>query len=404
MTRTKELLSIVDRFGAHNYKPLPVVLASGKGSKVWDVDCKEYLDFLSCYSALNFGHQHPKLVKALNDQLPKLSLCSRAFQSEELCLWSQELAEFTELDQVLPMNSGAEAVETAVKIARKWGYEKKKIPGEANIIVFSNNFHGRTITIVSFSSEADYRAGFGPFTPGFKQVPFDSIQDLEKAVDANTVGVLVEPIQAEAGILLPRPGFLSAVRELCTRKKVLLLVDEIQTGLGRTGKEFCYLHEKAKPDLLILGKSLGGGLLPISAVVGIREAMEVIQPGQHGSTFGGNPLAAAVSRCALKVLRSEKLSERSAHLGEIILSTLKEAKLPLVKEVRGQGMLVGIELEEASGGARKYCEKMAQAGVLCKETHTVVIRIAPPLVISEQELRQGLNVVIQVIRDLAAHP
>jgi ornithine--oxo-acid transaminase len=404
MTRSQDLLSIVNRYGAHNYKPLPVVLSRGDGSRVWDVDGKEYLDFLSCYSALNFGHHHPKLVARLLTQVQKLALCSRAFHSEELCLFSKELAEFVGLDQVLPMNSGAEAVETAIKVARKWGYEKKKIQGDANIVTFSNNFHGRTITIVSFSSEPDYRAGFGPFTPGFKEVPFDSLADLEAAIDGNTVGVLVEPIQAEAGILVPRSGFLSGVREICNRKRVLLMIDEIQTGLGRTGKDFCYLHENAKPDLLILGKSLGGGLLPISAVVGTEEAMGVIQPGQHGSTFGGNPLAAAVSRCALELLQSEKLSERSQKWGAWAMEKLSSAKLPKVKEIRGLGMLIGIELEESSGGARKYCERMAHEGVLCKETHHVVIRVAPPLVISESELERGLDVIIRVVRELAARP
>lgn len=401
MTRTQSLLRTIDQYGAHNYLPLPVVLSKGKGSSVWDVEGKKYLDFLSCYSALNFGHQHPALVERLIDQVGKLSLCSRAFHSEELCLFSKELADFTGLDQVLPMNSGAEAVETAIKIARKWGYSKKNIPGEANIITFTNNFHGRTITIVSFSSEPDYRAGFGPFTPGFKEVPFGSLKDLETAVDENTVAILAEPIQAEAGILSPPPGFLKAVRELCDRKKVLFLADEIQTGLGRTGKDFCYEHDGIRPDLLILGKSLGGGLLPISAVVGRAEVMGVIQPGQHGSTFGGNPLAAAVSRSAMALLREEKLSERSARLGGQVIEKIRSAHLPHVKEVRGKGMLIGVELNPSSGGARKYCERLAQEGVLCKETHTYVIRIAPPLVIAENELEAGVDTIIRVVRELA---
>lgn len=401
MTRTQNLIHTVEKYGAHNYHPLPVVLARGEGSTVWDAEGKSYLDFLSCYSALNFGHQHPKLVARLLDQVKKIALCSRAFHSEELCLFSQELAEFVGLDQVLPMNSGAEAVETALKIARKWGYEKRGIPGDANIITFTNNFHGRTITIVSFSSEQAYRDGFGPFTPGFKEVPFDSIADLENAIDSNTVGVLMEPIQAEAGILIPQTGFLKAARELCTRKNVLLIMDEIQTGLGRTGRDFCFQHEGATPDLLILGKSLGGGLLPISAVVGRKQVMDVIGPGQHGSTFGGNPLASAVSRSALTLLREEKLSERSARLGAMVLEMLQTAKLPKVKELRGKGTLIGIELAESSGGARRYCERLMQEGVLCKETHTYVIRIAPPLVIAESELQRGVEKIIQVIRELA---
>ncbi len=401
MTRTQQLLQSIDHYGAHNYLPLPVVLARGKDSTVWDVEGKSYLDFLSCYSALNFGHQHPVLVARLVEQLGKLALCSRAFHSEELCLFSQELAESVQMDQVLPMNSGAEAVETALKIARKWGYEKRGVKKDANIIVFTNNFHGRTITIVSFSSEPDYRAGFGPFTPGFKEVPFDSLSQLESAIDENTVAVLMEPIQAEAGILLPAPGFLKSVRELCTRKNLLLLMDEIQTGLGRTGRDYCFQHEGAKPDLLILGKSLGGGLLPISAVVGRKEVMDVIQPGQHGSTFGGNPLASAVARSALQLLQKEKLSDRSAKMGAQIIDWLKAAQLPKVKQIRGKGALIGIELEPSSGGARRYCEKIAQEGVLCKETHTYVIRIAPPLVISDSELERGIQTVARVVRELA---
>lgn len=401
MNKTQELLSTIDRYGAHNYLPLPVVLNRAEGSTVWDVEGKSYLDFLSCYSALNFGHQNPKLVKALVDQAGKLALCSRAFHSEELVHFSKELADFVGLDQVLPMNSGAEAVETAVKIARKWGYTKKKISGEANILVFENNFHGRTITIVSFSTEPDYRAGFGPFTPGFKSVPFGSIADLEAAIDANTVGVLVEPVQAEAGILLPKPGFLKQVRELCTRKNVLLLVDEIQTGLGRTGRNFCFEHDGATPDLLILGKSLGGGLLPISAVVGRADVMNVIQPGQHGSTFGGNPLACAVARKSIALLRDERLAERAARMGRGVLEMLQAANLPKVKEIRGLGALIGIELDPISGGARKYCEEIAQQGVLCKETHTYVIRIAPPLTIEEADLKKGVETIIRVIRSFA---
>jgi ornithine--oxo-acid transaminase len=401
MTRTQNLIHTVEKYGAHNYHPLPVVLTKGLASTVWDAEGKSYLDFLSCYSALNFGHQHPKLVARLMDQVGKIALCSRAFHSEELCLLSEELAKFVGLDSVLPMNSGAEAVETALKVARKWGYEKRGVKGAANIITFTNNFHGRTITIVSFSSEEGYKDGFGPFTPGFKEVPFDSIVDLEKAIDDNTVGVLMEPIQAEAGILIPKPGFLKAARELCARRNVLLMMDEIQTGLGRTGRDFCFQHENATPDLLILGKSLGGGLLPISAVVGRKDVMDVIGPGQHGSTFGGNPLAAAVSRSAIALLRDEKLSERSARLGALVLEMLETAKLPKVKQLRGKGTLIGIELTETSGGARRYCERLADEGVLCKETHTYVIRIAPPLVIAESELQRGVETIIRVIRALA---
>lgn len=398
---SKDLIELVDQYGAHNYHPLPVMLVKGKGSLVWDKEGKEYLDFLSCYSALNFGHQHPKIVEALKDQVDKLAVCSRAFYSEELSLFSEELAKFTGLEMVLPMNSGAEAVETAIKLARKWGYQKKNIAeNKANIVVMQNNFHGRTVTLVSFSSEPLYQKDFGPFTTGFHTVPFNDAAAIEKAIDENTVAVLMEPIQAEAGILVPENGYLKKVRELCDKKKVLLMLDEIQTGLGRTGRDFCFQYEGILPDVLILGKSLGGGILPLSAAVAKRSVMEVIRPGEHGSTFGGNPLACHVGRVALKLLREEKLSERSLHLGEIIFSRLNQEKLPLVKEIRGRGALVGIELKPESGGARKYCERLSALGVLCKETHDYVIRIAPPLVIDEKRLFEGIDKVIQVIKDI----
>jgi len=398
MKLTDSLIAKVETFGAHNYHPLPLVLNRGSGARVIDVDGKEYLDFLSCYSALNFGHQHPKIVNALKSQLEKLAICSRAFYAEEFGYFSEELAKFVGLEMVLAMNSGAEACETAIKVARKWGYDKKKVePNKANIICLENNFHGRTVTIISFSTDAGYRDGFGPFTPGFTVVPFDDPGAVEKVIDKNTVGVFLEPIQAEAGILIPQPGYLKEIRKICDKNGILLMVDEIQTGLGRTGADFCYQHESVKPDLLILGKSLGGGLLPISAVVAPREVMDVIKPGQHGSTFGGNPLACAVARASLRVLKEEKLSERSAALGAKALSKLSQIDSPLVKEVRGKGLLIGIELKESAGGARKYCEKLATQGVLCKETHDNVIRIAPPLTISETELNQGIDSVISVI-------
>jgi len=398
---SKELINLVDKYGAHNYHPLPVMLVKGKGSLVWDKEGKEYLDFLSCYSALNFGHQHPKIVNGLKEQVDKLAVCSRAFYSEELCLFSEELAKFTGLETVLPMNSGAEAVETAIKISRKWGYQIKKVPeNKANIVVMQNNFHGRTVTIVSFSSEPLYKADFGPFTSGFPAVPFNDIAALEKAIDENTVAVLIEPIQAEAGILVPDAGYLKKVRTLCDQKNVLMMLDEIQTGLGRTGRGFCFQHENIIPDVLILGKSLGGGILPLSAAVAKKSVMDVIRPGEHGSTFGGNPLACHVGRVALKILADEKLSERAKRLGDIIFSRLNDEKLPLVKEIRGQGALVGIELKEESGGARKYCEHLSAMGVLCKETHDFVIRIAPPLVIEEKTLLAGLDKIVQVIKDI----
>jgi len=398
MKLTDSLIEKAETFGAHNYHPLPLVLRRGDGAKVADVEGKEYIDFLSCYSALNFGHQHPRIVQALLNQLQKLAVCSRAFYAEEFGYFSEELAKFVGLEMVLAMNSGAEACETAIKIARKWGYEKKGVDADrANIICVENNFHGRTVTIVSFSTDPAYRDGFGPFTPGFKIVPFDNADAIENAIDKNTVGVFVEPIQAEAGILLPKSGYLKDLRRICDKHEVLLMVDEIQTGLGRTGADFCFQHENIQPDLLILGKSLGGGLLPISAVVGRTSVMEVIKPGQHGSTFGGNPLACSVARASLKVLKDEDLSKRSLELGNEVLKKLMQISSPLIKEVRGKGLLIGIELEPSAGGARKYCEILAQQGVLCKETHDHVIRIAPPLNIEPSLLDQGINSVISVL-------
>lgn len=402
MTETQRLIALYDRHGAKNYLPLPIVLKKGRGSHVWDVDGKQYLDFLSCYSALNFGHQNKELMAALTKQMESLALCSRAFHSEELSYFCAELADLCGLDLVLPMNSGAEAVETAVKICRKWGYQSKGIAEDrAKILVFRNNFHGRTVTIVSFSSEPSYRAGFGPFTPGFEFLPFDDLGALEKAIGPDTAGVLLEPIQAEAGILVPKPGFLKGVSEICKRRNVLMMVDEIQTGLGRTGATFCYQHEGVRPDLVILGKSLGGGLLPISAVVGKKETVGVLKPGDHGSTFGGNPLACAVARKVISILKDGAISKRAKELGEQAFSTLRAARLPHVKEIRGQGALIGIELTPESGGARKYCERIAERGVLCKETHTYVIRVAPPLTISSEELAEGLRIIVDVIREFA---
>lgn len=398
MTLTQSLMEKAETFGAHNYHPLPLVLKQGAGSKVVDVEGKEYLDFLSCYSALNFGHQHPRIVRALLSQLQKLAVCSRAFYAEEFGYFSEELAKFVGLEMVLAMNSGAEACETAIKIARKWGYDKKGVEAnQANIICVENNFHGRTVTIVSFSTDPAYRDGFGPFTPGFKIVPFDDSNAIENVIDKNTVGVFVEPIQAEAGILVPKKGYLTELRKICDKHNVLLMVDEIQTGLGRTGADFCFQHENILPDLVILGKSLGGGLLPISAVVGKTAVMDVIKPGQHGSTFGGNPLGCAVARASLKVLRDENLSKQSLQLGQEVMQKLQKISSPLIKEIRGKGLLIGIELHESAGGARKYCELLAQQGVLCKETHDHVIRIAPPLTIEPELLDQGINSVISVL-------
>lgn len=401
MSKSEILVRKIEQYGAHNYSPLAPVLTRGKGAKVWDVEGKEYLDFLACYSALNFGHQHPRLVKAMVTQLDKLAVCSRAFYSDLLCEYSEKLAKFCGMDSVLPMNSGTEAVETALKIARKWGYEKKKVAaGKAEIIGMENGFHGRTIAVISFSTEENYRAGFGPFVPGFPIVPYGDIAKLTAAITPNTIGIIIEPIQAEAGILIPPLGYLKQVRALCDKHNILMIADEIQTGMARTGRNFCFEHEGAKPDLLILGKSLGGGLLPVSAVVAKKDVMDVIRPGQHGSTFGGNPLACAVAMETLDLMVEEKFAEKSMLLGEIAMSALN-TKLPKVKEIRGKGALIGIELDPSAGGARRYCERLAEEGVLCKETHDNVIRIAPPLVISEADLKAGVKKICDVIKELA---
>jgi ornithine--oxo-acid transaminase len=338
------------------------------------------------------------MVAALKAQAERIAVTSRAFHNEELCHFTEELAKFTGLEAVLPMNSGTEAVETALKLARKWGYRKKGVaPERAQIIAFQNNFHGRTISVVSFSSEPLYRKDFGPYTPGFSLVPFGDLGALEKALTKDTVAVLIEPIQAEAGILIPPAGFLDGVRKLCTRHNVLFMADEIQTGLGRTGRDFCCQHDGVVPDVMILGKSLGGGLLPLSAVVAPRAVMDVFRPGEHGSTFGGNPLACAVGRAALRLLRDERISERAERLGALITRELHRKRLPGVKEIRGKGALIGIELEKSTGGARKYCERLAVEGVLCKETHDYVIRIAPPLVTDDADALDGVKKIVSVI-------
>jgi ornithine--oxo-acid transaminase len=370
--------------GAHNYEPLDVVIARGKGVWVYDTEGKRYLDCLSAYSALNQGHCHPQILQALVDQANTLTLTSRAFRNDQLPLLCQELHELTGFDMVLPMNTGAEAVETAIKAARKWGYKVKGIPeGQAEIIVCANNFHGRTVTIVGFSTEPQYREGFGPFTPGFKIVSFGDAQALKNAVGPNTCGFLVEPIQGEAGIRIPPVGYLKDASEICQRNRVLLVADEIQSGLGRTGKLFAYMHDGIRPDILIVGKALGGGFYPVSAVLASREILGVFRPGDHGSTFGGNPLACAVARAALRVIVEEKLSERSAVLGTDFLGFLRTLRHTSIKEVRGKGLWIGIELFSA---ARPYCEELKEEGILCKETHQNVIRIAPPLVITRREI------------------
>lgn len=388
MPTSQQIIDMTEQYGAHNYKPLPIVIAHAEGAWVTDLEGNRYLDFLSAYSAVSHGHRHPRLLKAALRQLERCTLTSRAFYTDEFGPFCKELAEFCGMEMVLAMNTGAEAVETAVKLARKWGHRVKKVPrGQAEIIVCSNNFHGRTVTVISFSTEELYKEDFAPFTPGFKVVPYGDAAAFEQAITPNTVAWLVEPIQGEAGVVVPPDGYLACCAELCRKHDVLLMLDEIQTGFGRTGRKFCYEHEAGvKPDVLILGKALGGGVLPVSAVVASSKLLGLFRPGEHGSTFGGNPLACAVAREALKVLTEEGLVERSARLGTRLLADLRAIKHPLIQEVRGKGLFVGLHLTKAAGGARKYCEQLKQDGMLCKETHDDVIRFAPPLVIEERDL------------------
>jgi ornithine--oxo-acid transaminase len=381
---THGFVELENQFGAHNYHPLDIVIERAEGVWVYDVEGKRYLDCLAAYSAVNQGHCHPRILQTLIEQASKVTLTSRAFRNDQLGLFYRELHELTGYDRALPMNSGAEAVETAVKTARKWGHNVKGIPeNKAEIIVCANNFHGRTVTIISFSTDEQYRDGFGPFTPGFKIIPFGDVAALREAINPNTCAFLVEPVQGEAGIVIPPAGFLRQAAELCRKNRVLLIADEIQSGLGRTGKLFAYMHEGIRPDMLIVGKALAGGFYPVSAVLSSDEILGVYKPGDHGSTFGGNPLGCAVARTALRVLVEEHLVERSAELGAYFLTLLKTLRSPKVKEVRGIGLWIGIELHEA---ARPYCEALKKEGVLCKETHDRVIRIAPPLIISRDEI------------------
>ncbi|MFZ9518933.1 MAG: ornithine--oxo-acid transaminase [Silvanigrellaceae bacterium] len=382
-----------DEYGAHNYHPIPVVLARGEAEWVWDVDGKRYLDMLSAYSAVNQGHVHPRMMETLVQQAARITLTSRAFYNDQLGPWLKELTRLCSRDRALPMNSGAEAVETAVKLARKWGYRSKKVPhDQAEIIVCDSNFHGRTTMIVGFSSDPQYRADFGPFTGGFKIIPYGDSKALESAITPNTVGFLVEPIQGEAGVIVPPAGYLAECDRICKKNNVLFMVDEIQTGLCRTGKMFCHEHEDCKPDLLILGKALGGGFYPISAVVGDDAVLGLLKPGDHGSTFGGNPLACALSRTALKILQDENLAKRAGELGELFRTRLSKT-LPAskVKEVRGKGLLNAIELTTAAGPARIYSEQLALRGVLAKETRSTTIRFAPPLVISRESIEWAMT-------------
>jgi len=390
--RAEEFIAIEDRYNAQNYKPLDVVLERGEGVWVWDVEGKRYLDCLSSYSALNQGHNHPRIRRALVEQASKLTLTGRAFRNDQLPLLAKELCELTGYEMMLPMNTGAEAVETALKAARKWGYQVKGVPdGQAEIITCEGNFHGRTITIVGFSTEEQYREGFGPFTPGFVTVPYGDAKALEEAITPRTVAFLLEPIQGEGGVLVPPEGYLRQAREICSRHNVLLIADEIQTGLGRTGKLFCCDWEDVRPDVLTVGKALGGGFYPVSAALADRSVLGLFNPGDHGSTFGGNPLGAAVGRESLRVLVEEGLVENALVQGEYLLGRLQRLESDHVVEVRGRGLLTGVELKPEAGGARRFARALADQGLLCKETHEHILRFAPPLVITREDVDWALE-------------
>jgi len=383
----ENLIQIEDSLGAHNYKPLDVVITRGEGVWVWDIHGQKYLDCLAAYSAVNQGHCHPKILQALVDQASRLTLTSRAFRNDQLGLFYQAIQKYIHYHKILVMNSGAEAVESAIKAVRKWGYEVKGVPADqAEIIVCENNFHGRTISIVSFSTDPAARKNFGPFTPGFKAIPFGDSRALEAALSPNTVGFLVEPIQGEAGVIIPPLGYLREVKEICNAHNVMLIFDEIQTGLGRTGELLADRHEAAEPDVTLIGKALSGGFFPVSAVLSNSEVLGVLRPGEHGSTFGGNPLACAVARTALKVLVEEQMVENAARMGDYFLQKLRNLQSPLIKEVRGRGLMIGLELKPEAGGARMFCEQLKELGILCKDTHLHTIRISPPLVIKKEEI------------------
>jgi ornithine--oxo-acid transaminase len=395
---SREAITLVEEHSAHNYHPLPVVVAQAEGAWVTDVEGRRYLDALAAYSALNFGHRHPDLVAAARAQLDRVTLTSRAFHNDQLGPFCAELAELCGKDAVLPMNTGAEAVETAIKTARKWGYERRGVPdGRARIVVCEGNFHGRTTTIVGFSDDPGARGGFGPFTPGFTTVPYGSVDALRDAVDDDTVAFLFEPVQGEAGVVVPPDGYLLAVRRLCSERGVLMVADEIQSGLGRTGRTFACDHEGVVPDVYVLGKALGGGIVPLSAVVADEEILGVFRPGEHGSTFGGNPLACAVGRAVLRLLRTGEYQERAARLGRRLADGLAAASLPAVKEVRARGLWLGVELAGGAPPARELCERLARRGLLCKDTHETTIRLAPPLVLSEEEADWALERLLGVL-------
>ncbi|MFW9927986.1 MAG: ornithine--oxo-acid transaminase [Candidatus Thorarchaeota archaeon] len=397
-SKSSYYMELEANYGAHNYQPLEVVLSKSEGIWVYDVDGNKYMDCLSAYSAVNQGHRHPKIVEAAKIQLESLTLTSRAFYNDKLGLFLKKLCEISDMEVALPMNTGAEAVETGIKIARRWGYKVRKVPdNKAEIIVCENNFHGRTTTIIGFSSDKNTVEGFGPFTPGFVRIPFNNVKKLEESITENTIAFLVEPIQGEAGVIVPSDGYLKKIREICTKHNILLILDEIQTGFCRTGKMFAFMHENIKPDILLVGKALGGGIIPVSAALSNKTIMAPITPGSHGSTFGGNPLACAVGEAAIDVLINEKLDERSAELGKFFKDGLIKINNPLIKEVRGKGLLIAIELKKEAGNAHEYVVKLKNKGILAKETHEQTIRFAPPLIISKDEISWAIKIIKEVL-------
>lgn len=395
---SQQFMEMEHKYGAHNYNPLEVVISKAEGIWVEDPEGRRYMDMLSAYSAVNQGHRHPRIIKALKDQADVLTLTSRAFFNDRLPLFAKKMSELTGKDMILPMNTGAEAVETAIKTMRKWGYLVKGVEKDkAEIIVFEDNFHGRTVTIVSFSVDPVARDNYGPYTPGFIVVPYDDLDAVKKAVNSNTVGILVEPIQGEAGVAVPSEGFLKGLEKIARENNVLLAMDEIQTGFCRTGKTFAFQHEGVDPDIIIMGKALGGGVFPVSAIAANKDVLGVFEPGSHGSTFGGNPLACAVAMEAIDVLVDEKMSERAEELGAYFMNGLKAIKSPKVRQVRGKGLLIGVVLEESAGKARKYTTALKERGLLCKETHDWIIRFAPPLVITREEIDRALEIIREVL-------
>ena len=393
-----DYLTEVDEYSAHNYLPLPIVLARGEGAWVWDIDGNKYLDCLAAYSAVNQGHRHPRIIAAAKEQLDELTLTSRAFHNDKMGPFLHQVCDLTGYQKALPMNTGAEAVETAIKAVRRWGYRVKGVPSDsAEIIVCDNNFHGRTTTVIPFSTEEAYKADFGPLTPGFVPISYGDSAALEAAITPNTVAFLMEPLQGEGGVIIPPEGYLKAVADICAANNVLLVADEIQTGLGRTGKMFCCDWENVRPDVLVLGKALGGGVYPVSVMLSDAEVMDVFQPGDHGSTFGGNPLGAAVGMASLQVIVDEQLPQRAQELGSWWLGELEQIASPHVKEIRGKGLMIGVEIKAESGTARPYCEALQERGILAKETHQQVVRFAPPLTVEKKDLEWALGEIREVL-------